>query len=108
MLPKRRVASHPGEVLLREFLEPMNLTQVELARAIGISQNRINELVRGKRGVSPNTALMLSDYFGTSAEFWMNLQSAYELTQARMARRTTVSFPRRSKLRRHAASVRSN
>jgi len=105
MLPKTRVAAHPGKVLLHEFLEPMNLTQAELARAIGIPQNRVNELVRGKRGVSPDSALRLSEYFRTSAEFWMNLQSAYDLTQARMRRRPSASFQRRSKFVRHAGSA---
>jgi antitoxin HigA-1 len=98
MLPKKRIATHPGKVLLLEFLEPLRLTQADLARAIGSSQNRVNELVRGKRGVSPATALLLSEYFRTSAEFWMNLQSAYDLTQARMGRKPAVPFRRRPKL----------
>jgi antitoxin HigA-1 len=84
MLPRARIASHPGQVLLKEFLEPLGLSQVQLARVLGIPQNRINELIRGKRGVSPETALLLSEYFKNSAEFWMNLQSAYDLTRARL------------------------
>ena len=83
MLPSHRIATHPGEMLRSEFLEPMNLSQAELARALDIPQNRINELVRGKRGITPETALLLADYFGNSAEFWMNLQSAHDLTGAR-------------------------
>jgi antitoxin HigA-1 len=83
MLPLHRVATHPGRVLLKEFLEPMGLTQVKLAQAINIPQNRVNELVRGKRGISPETALLLAEYFENSAEFWMNLQTAYDLTRAR-------------------------
>ncbi len=86
MLPAHRVATHPGEILLRQFLEPVRLPQAELARILGIPQNRINELVRGKRGITPETALLLSEYFGNSAEFWMNLQSAHDLTKARMRR----------------------
>ncbi len=83
MLPTHRISTHPGQILLREFLEPSRLTQAKLAREIGIPQNRINELVRGKRGVSPETALLLSEFFGNSAEFWMNLQTAHDLTRAR-------------------------
>lgn len=83
MLPSHRIATHPGQILLQEFLEPLGLTQAELARALAISLNRVNELVRGKRGITPKTALMLSEYFRNSAEFWMNLQTAYNLTRAR-------------------------
>jgi addiction module HigA family antidote len=84
MLPSHRIATHPGQILLKEFLEPSRLTQARLAREIGIPQNRVNELVRGKRGVTPQTAWLLSGYFGNSAEFWMNLQTAHDLTRARM------------------------
>src|SRR5277367_192697 len=83
MLSLHRVSTHPGRVLLKEFLEPLELTQVKLAQAINIPQNRINELVRGKRGITPETALLLAEYFKNSAEFWMNLQTAYDLTRAR-------------------------
>ncbi len=83
MLPNARIVAHPGQVLLKEFLDPLKLTQADLARAIRIPQNRINELIRGKRGVSPETALLLSGYFKNSPEFWMNLQSASDLTRVR-------------------------
>ena len=73
MLPSHRIATHPGRVLLEEFLEPTGVSQAELARALSIPLNRVNELVRGKRGVTPKTALLLSNYFKNSAEFWMNL-----------------------------------
>jgi len=73
--------------LLKEFLEPLGLTQVKLAKAINIPQNRVNELVRGKRGMTPETALLLAEYFENSAEFWMNLQTAYDLTRVRAERR---------------------
>jgi len=99
MLPEGRIATHPGKVLLKEFLEPMGLTQVALARAIRIPQNRVNELVRGKRGVTPQTALLFSEYFGNSAEFWMNLQSAHELTKARMESRKQPVAPSRNRFR---------
>jgi addiction module HigA family antidote len=81
MLPRDRIATHPGQILLQEFLEPLGLTQAELARVLGIPLNRVNELVRGKRGVTPKTALLLAEYFKNSAEFWMNLQTAHDLTR---------------------------
>jgi antitoxin HigA-1 len=87
MLPSNRVASHPGSILLREFLDPANLTQANLARSLKVPLNRVNELVRGKRGVTPETALILADYFKNSPEFWMNLQTAYDLTRARAERK---------------------
>ncbi|MFZ0772010.1 MAG: HigA family addiction module antitoxin [Candidatus Sulfotelmatobacter sp.] len=81
MLPSHRIATHPGRILLQEFLEPLGLTQAELARSLAIPLNRVNELVRGKRGVTPETALLLAGYFKNSAEFWMNLQTAHNLTR---------------------------
>jgi antitoxin HigA-1 len=83
MLPSNRIATHPGQILLQEFLEPLGLTQAELARALAIPLNRVNELVRGKRGVTPKTALLLAEHFKNSAEFWMNLQTAHDLTRVR-------------------------
>ncbi|MGA2859346.1 MAG: HigA family addiction module antitoxin [Candidatus Sulfotelmatobacter sp.] len=83
MLPNNRIATHPGEILREEFLQPMRLSQADLARALKIPTNRVNELIRGKRGVTPATALLLAAYFGNSAEFWMNLQTAHDLTRAR-------------------------
>lgn len=83
MLPRARIASHPGEILLKEFLQPLGLTQTRLASELGISQNRVNELIRQKRGITPETALLLSAYFTNSPEFWMNLQTAHDLTRAR-------------------------
>ena len=70
---------HPGEILLEEFLQPMNISQYRLAKDIGVPARRINEIVHGKRGISADTALRLSRYFGLSERFWMNLQSRYEL-----------------------------
>lgn len=80
MLPEKRKSTHPGQVLLHEFLEPLELTQTELASHLGVPLQRVNELVRGKRGVTPDTAWLLSKAFGTTPEFWMNLQSAHDLT----------------------------
>lgn len=88
MLPSHRIAIHPGQILLQEFLEPLSLTQAELARKLNIPLNRVNELVRGKRGVTPETALLLAAYFKNSAEFWMNLQTAHDLTRTRHEMRT--------------------
>jgi addiction module HigA family antidote len=75
-------AIHPGEMLLEEFLKPLWLTQVEAARQLGLSTNRLNELIRGKRGVTADTALRLARRFGTTAQLWMHLQADWELRQA--------------------------
>lgn len=71
--------THPGEVLLGEFLKPMELSQNRLAICIGVDARRINEIVLGKRAITANTALRLSRFFGDSAQFWMGLQSQYDL-----------------------------
>ncbi len=73
---------HPGIVLREEYLEPLGVTQTRLAREIGISYLRANEIVNGKQGITPDTALRLSRYLGTTAEYWMNWQSAYDLQKA--------------------------
>jgi len=73
---------HPGEVLLQEFLEPMGISQNKLALCIRVPATRINEIVRGKRGVTADTALRLAQFFGTSASFWLHLQSRYDLDVA--------------------------
>ncbi len=75
-------AVHPGEMLLEEFLKPLSLTQVEAARRLGLSVNRLNEIVLGKRGVTADTALRLSAHFGTTPQFWMHLQADWDLQQA--------------------------
>jgi addiction module HigA family antidote len=74
--------THPGIILKEEFLDPMGITQTELARAIGASVNRINEICRGKRGISPETAYLLAEYFDMAVEFWAGLQHAYDLDVA--------------------------
>lgn len=78
-IPTDRQPTHPGEMLREEFLIPMNLTQKELADSIKVSYQRINEIVSGKRGVTPSTALRLAKYFGMSADFWLNLQIKFDL-----------------------------
>jgi len=73
---------HPGEILQLEFLEPMNITPYRLSKDIGVSQTRISEILAFKRSITADTALRLSHYFGNSAQFWLNLQTQYDLRQA--------------------------
>jgi antitoxin HigA-1 len=73
---------HPGEILLEEFMKPLGMSQNQLARALKVPPRRINEIVNGKRSITIDTALRLSRYFGTSVEFWTNLQTHYELEVA--------------------------
>ena len=70
---------HPGEILMKEFMEPMGITQYRLAKEINVPARRINEIVHAKRAITANTALRLSRYFGTSEQFWMNLQMRYDM-----------------------------
>jgi addiction module HigA family antidote len=70
---------HPGEILMKDFLEPMRITQYRLAKSINVPARRINEIVHGKRAITANTALRLSRYFGTTEQFWMNLQMRYDM-----------------------------
>ena len=81
-LPKNRPPTHPGEMLLEEFLKPLGISQTELAHRIQVSYPRINELVHGKRGVTPDTALRLARLLGTTPEFWLNGQRNWDLWQA--------------------------
>ena len=82
---------HPGEILLVDFIEGFGITQNKLAVSIGVPPRRINEIVHGKRGITANTAIRLARYFGTSEEFWMNLQSNYELRIERRALQDTIA-----------------
>ena len=75
---------HPGEILSKDFLEPMGITAYRLARDIRIDQTRVSEILRGKRGISVDTALRLGKYFGISAEFWLNIQRRYDLERKRL------------------------
>jgi addiction module HigA family antidote len=79
MARKAHPPIHPGEILLEEFLEPLNLSQYRLAKDISVPPRRINEIVHGKRGITADTALRLARYFGTSERFWLNLQVRYDL-----------------------------
>jgi antitoxin HigA-1 len=83
MIPEHRIPTHPGEILLEEFLNPMEIPQTKLAEQLGISVQRVNELVNGKRGITPETAWLLAGAFGTTPQFWTNLQAAYDLAKAR-------------------------
>lgn len=87
MLPRRRTPTHPGEILREEFLKPLGITQVALAEHLGIPVQRVNELIRGKRGVTPETAWLLAGAFGTTPEFWLNLQTNHDLARARPTRK---------------------
>ncbi len=82
-IPTNRTPTHPGEMLLEEFLVPMKMTQRDLADAIHVPYQRINDLVNGRRGVTPSTALRLAKFFNTSPDFWINVQLRWELYFAR-------------------------
>ena len=79
MLPKNRVPTHPGEILLEEFLAPLGVSQKQFAEHIGVPIQRVNEIVRGRRGVSSATAWLFAEALGTTPEFWMSLQSQRDL-----------------------------
>ena len=86
VIPENRIPTHPGEMLLEEFLKPMDMTQVAFAEHLGISLQRVNEIVRGKRGVTAETAWLFSEALGTTPEFWMNMQGGYDLARNRLTR----------------------
>ena len=83
MIPKHRKPTHPGEILLTDFLEPMGLSQVELAHRMGVPIQRVNTLINGKRDITAETAILLSRVLKTSPEFWMNLQGVCDLYEAK-------------------------
>lgn len=93
MLPRRRTPTHPGEILGEEFLKPLEVTQVALAEHLGVPVQRVNELVRGKRGVTPETAWLLAGALGTTPEFWLNLQANHDLAKARPSRKVHQLSP---------------
>ena len=84
-VPTHRPPTHPGEMLLEEFLNPMGLSQRDLAEGIRVPYQRINELVNGRRGITPSTALRLAKFFGTTPDLWMNLQLRWDLYEAQEA-----------------------
>ncbi len=81
-IPTNRKATHPGEILLEDFLRPMGLTQTQLAQGIRVPFQRVNEIISGKRGLTPSTALRLAKFFGNSPGFWLNLQMRCDLQLA--------------------------
>lgn len=93
MIPENRIPTHPGEILLEEFLIPLGLTQVAMARHLGIPIQRLNEVIRGKRGVTPDTAWLLAQALSTTPEFWLNLQMNYDLALARPTREIAPLTP---------------
>jgi addiction module HigA family antidote len=84
-VPTNRTPTHPGEMLLEEFLDPMGISQRDLADNIHVPYQRINEIVNGRRGITPSTALRLAKFFNMSADFWMNLQLRWDLYFAQQA-----------------------
>ena len=86
---------HPGEILSEEFLGPMGVSQYKLAKAVGVSARRINEIVHGRRSITADTALRLARFFGTSEMFWMNLQASYDLDVERRRLRPELAAVRR-------------
>ncbi len=87
MLPEKRIPTHPGEILLEEFLNPPGISQVTLASHIGVPVQRVNEIVNSRRGVTPETAWLFAQALGTSPEFWLNLQTNYDLARSRPKKR---------------------
>ena len=83
MLPRLRIPTHPGVILLEEFLKPLGMAQVAFAAHLGVPVQRINELIRGKRGVTAETAWLLAQALGTTPQFWLNLQSSHDLALSR-------------------------
>ena len=97
-VPTHREPTHPGEMLLEEFLKPMALSQRDLAEGIRVPYQRVNELVNKKRGMTPSTALRLAKFFGTSADFWMNLQLRWDLYHAGISEAEELKRIKRIKL----------
>lgn len=83
MIPENRIPTHPGVILASEFLAPLGISQVALAGHLGVPVQRVNELVRGKRGVTPETAWLLAQALNTTPEYWVNLQTAHDLARSR-------------------------
>lgn len=91
-IPTHRAPTHPGEMLLTEFLEPMGISQKTLADAIHVPYQRVNEIINKKRGITPATALRLAKYFGMSADFWLNLQIRWDLYRSMQSEAKEISM----------------
>jgi len=92
MLPKNRAPTHPGEMLLKDFLEPLGITQKTLAEHLGWTYARLNEIIHGKRGVTADSALTLSEAFDMEPEFWMNLQRDWDLWHSQRSHKKITSI----------------
>ena len=92
MIPEHRLPTHPGQLLLKEFLEPLGVSQTAFAKHLRISIQRLNELIKGKRGMTPETAWLLAQALGTSPQVWLNLQTNYALARNR-PQRTVKRLP---------------
>jgi len=91
MTEKRLPPIHPGEILYEDLMKPLGLSQYKLAEELGVDPGRINQIVAGRRGISADTALRLARYFGTTPEFWMNLQARYDLEVAKDAKSEEIA-----------------
>ena len=105
LVPTHRTPTHPGEMLLEEFLAPMGITQRELADAIAVPYQRVNEIVNGRRGVTPSTALRLERFLGMSAGFWMDLQLRWDLYHAQEDEASELKAIKRYPTAKHARSA---
>ena len=103
-IPTHRQPTPPGEILLEEFLLPMSITQRQLADAIHVPYQRINEIVNGRRGITPATALRLAKYFEVSPDFWMNLQLRWDLYQAQQSESNALQMIQPVRLTAHVAA----
>ncbi len=104
-VPTNREPTHPGEMLLDEFLIPMNITQKELSNGIHVSYQRINEIVNKRRGITPGTALRLSKFFGVSEDFWLNLQLRWDLYKAKHVENKELTRIQRFKFKETAVRI---
>ncbi len=99
-MPKLLPPIHPGEIIREDVLVPLNMSVNQLAKLLAVDAARLNEIVRGRRGITADTALRLARYLGTSAEFWLNLQSHYELRVARQAKQKDIDRAVRPRVKR--------
>ncbi len=104
-VPTHREPTHPGDMLFEEFLKPMGITQRELAKAIHVPYQRVNEIINKRRGISPSTALRLAKLFGMSEDFWLNLQLRWDLYRARQADAKELKTIRPIRLKHDSAHV---
>ena len=91
-IPTNRKPTHPGEILLKEFLDPMGISQVQLSNSLKVSYQRVNEIINKKRGITPSTALRLAKVFNTSEDFWLNLQLRLDLYQVKQDEKDTLKI----------------